>query len=130
METLLSHWAEILTIIINIVVVVGSYYRIVNRVEQLEKKTQEIETTRLNNVKVLREIYDGKVEDSKQYSKSLFDIREHEIKEISKQLTELKVKVDHQNETLNKTLTEIMIGMAEVRTHVKSCPYYQNKKDL
>lgn len=141
LDFFMEHLAEIVTIIVNIVVVIGSYYKVVNRLTMVEKQIldeeklrkkdiEDIEKARVNNVVFLKEIYDAKIEDSKKYSKGLFEIREGELREISKQLSELKARVDHQTEILNKTLSELSVGMAELRTHVKSCPYYNRRLDM
>lgn len=96
--------------------------------KDLKKSFTDIEDKRLTNVKALREIYDQKVEDCKNHSKTLFEIREYEFKDIASRLGALELKFDKQNEMLYGRFEAITKSLANIEAHIKTCPYKIEKK--
>ena len=88
---------------------------------QTQKESAEsdlrIENTRLNNVKALREIYDAKIQDSKNYAKGLFEQRADSINNLQIKVDKIEQKlesmptqksVDEINERLTSLISLIM----------------------
>ena len=116
MEFIKDHLGQLILIVINLVALIGAYFKLKGRVDHLEVQVSDIEKTRLRNVEALREIYDAKVMDAKKYSKGLFEIRESEIKELSKRMGSLESKLDKQSEMITQLIKTTTFIEATIKT--------------
>ena len=87
-----------------------------------------VEEKRLNNVKALREIYDGKVDDARKHARGLFELRENEISELSKRISSLETKFDVQSANLNQKFESLIKSNALIEAHIRTCPFYGKEK--
>lgn len=121
-----------IAIFVIVIQFLGQWFWFKFEIRQVRKDSENndkiIEEKRLANVKALREIYDAKVEDSKKYSKGLFEIRESELSDLSKRMSALENKFDAQTENLNGKFEQLIKSNAFIEAHIKTCPYYGHKK--
>jgi len=126
-------------ILTNLGVLIATFYRIKHRVEEAQKGVaelserlsdgiSEIEKKRLENVKVLREIYDAKIMDAKLYAKGLFELREGEVREISKRMGALESKFDNQATLMNQKFDKLIESNAYIVAHIETNEKTTRKK--
>jgi len=139
MNFFVDHMEALILIITNLIVVIASYFRLRNKVDNTDKDIQQlsekitdeindIEKTRLRNVEALREIYDSKIMDSKNHAKSLFEVREMELRDLGKRMGILETKFDKQTELINEKFNQLIKTNAFIEAHIKTCPYFGTNK--
>jgi len=130
MDFFIDHIETLLIILINLIILIGSYFKIRAKVDQssaeikalrsmIHEEISDVEKTRLRNVAALREIYDAKIHDSKQYAKGLYELRESELRELSKRIETIELKFDKQSEIINGKFEELIKSNAAIMAVVK-----------
>lgn len=122
----------IIAISVIIIQFFGQWFWIKFEIRQVRTDSENndniIEEKRLANVKALREIYDAKVEDSKKYAKSLFEIRESALSELGKRMSALENKFDAHTENINSKFEQLIKSNAFIEAYIKTGTYYGHKK--
>ena len=141
----IKHIHIILGVVVIVIQFIAQWVYVRFELKQLRKDSEEtdknmkelivsglrgIEEKRLNNVISLREIYDGKVDDSRKYAKGLFEVREGELSELNKRMTSLENKFDAQAVNLNNKFETLIKSNAFIKAHIKTCPYYGGGKKI
>lgn len=89
---------RILGIILIIVPFIGFFYWVKFELKQVRKDSEkadvDMENKRNENVKALREIYDQKINETKNYAKGLFELRNSAIESLKEKVEDIEKSVE------------------------------------